>query len=119
MHEWNMAKVAPANKLKEAFDNAGINESLRKEMIISLRLVNKAQSKAKKALSNARHSTIAHRDSDAMFQYETIQNLDTSETMEIMVSFYEAADLFIKTLPKVMIEASGFNSLLKQYSKNA
>lgn len=119
MHEWNMSKVAPANKMNQVYLNAGISNELIDDMSRSLRQVNKAQSKARKLLSHARHSTIAHRDSDAMLQYETIIGLDALETMEIMSSFYEAADLFITTLPKVMNEASSFSSLLKQHGKNA
>jgi len=34
------------------------------------------------------------------------------------VSFYEGADLFIQTLPKLMLEAGSIQSLMKQYSKH-
>ncbi|UVE16636.1 hypothetical protein NVV93_13625 [Pseudomonas sp. LS44] len=119
IHEWDMAKVAPANKLREAYEAASISQELREEMTEAFRKINKAHSKAKQLLAHARHATIAHRDADAMLQYETITNLDAMETMKVAASFYEGADLFIQALPKVMLEAGSIHSLLKQYSRHA
>jgi hypothetical protein len=119
IHEWDMAKAAPANKLKEAFETAGISQELRDEMKEAFRKINKAHSKAKQLLSHSRNATIGHRDGDALLQYETITKLDAMETMNVAASFYEGADLFVKTLPKVMLEAGSIPSLLKQYSRNA
>lgn len=119
MHEWDMSKVAPANKMNAIYENAGINEELRREMTLALRSMNKAQTKAKKLLSKIRHSTIAHRDADAMLQYRTIVSLYTMEALKILASFYESIDLFNKALPKLMIASSHPRALLKQYGKKA
>ena len=118
MHEWDMSKVAPAKKMREVYEKAGISQNLRDEMTQALRKVNKAQVKAKKLLSNARHSTIAHRESNAMLQYNTITGIKLNETLDICQSFYEAVDLFNKVLPKLIIEAGSPASLIKQYSAN-
>ncbi|CAI2797556.1 MULTISPECIES: hypothetical protein [Pseudomonas fluorescens group] len=115
IHEWDMAKVAPANKLKEAYRLAGISDELIGEMNSAFRKINKAHARAKKILSPARHATIAHRDADAMLQYEMIVKIDPLATMAIASSFYEGADLLVSTLPKVMLEASSAHSLIKQY----
>lgn len=115
IHEWDMAKVAPANKLKEAYNAAGISDDLIKEMNAAFRKINKAHAKAKSLLSSTRHSTIAHRDADALFQYETIMKVNPATIMEIANSFYEGTDLFVKALPKLMLEAGSTHSLLKQY----
>ncbi len=115
IHEWDMAKAAPANKLKDAYKVAGISEDLIKEMNLAFRKINKAHARAKQLLSSARHITIAHRDADAMLQYEMIMKIDPLSTMEVASSFYEGADLFVKVLPKVMLEASSTHSLLKQF----
>lgn len=115
IHEWDMAKVAPANKLKEAYKLAGVSDNLISEMNMAFRKINKAHAKAKQLLSPARHATIAHRDADAMLQYEMIVKIDPLTTMSVASSFYEGADLFVKTLPKLMLEASSTHSLLKQY----
>ncbi|MNG14246.1 hypothetical protein D3C84_979840 [compost metagenome] len=88
-------------------------------MTEAFRKINKAHSKAKQLLAHARHATIAHRDADAMLQYETITKLDAMKTMNVAASFYEGADLFVKTLPKVMLEAGSMHSLLRQYSRHA
>jgi hypothetical protein len=119
IHEWDMAKVAPANKLNEAYEAAGISQESRDEMTAAFRKINKAHAKAKKLLARARHSTIAHRDANALLQYELISKLDAQETLKIAVSFYDGADLFIKTLPKLMLEAGSLPSLLKQYGNHA
>lgn len=119
MHEWDMSKVAPANKMNSIYENAGVSLELRQEMALALKAMNKAQNKARKLLSHIRHSTIAHRDADALCQYKTIASIDTMQTLKILASFYEAADLFNKALPKLMLEASQPISLLKQYGKNA
>lgn len=119
IHEWDMAKVAPANKLNEAYETADICQEIRDDMTKSLRKINKAHSKAKKLLAQTRNATIAHRDTDAMLQYELISTLDTMEIMKITASFYEGADLFIQTLPRLILEAGSFSSLMKQYSKHA
>jgi len=119
IYEWDMAKVAPANKLNESYEAAGISQDSRDEMTVAFRKINKAHSKAKKLLARARHSTIAHRDANALLQYEIISKLDTQETLKIAASFYEGADLFIQALPKLMLEAGSFPSLLKQYGKHA
>lgn len=119
IHEWDMAKVAPANKLNEAYAAAGISQDSRDEMTAAFRKINKAHAKAKKLLARARHSTIAHRDANALLQYETISKLDPQETLNIAASFYEGADLFIQALPKLMLEAGSFPSLLRQYGNHA
>ena len=118
IHEWDMAKAAPANKLNEAYEIAGISQEIRDEMTKSFRKINKAHLKAKQLLTYTRNATIAHRDADAMLQYKIISNLDLMETMKVAVSFYEGADLFIQTLPKLMLEAGSIQSLMKQYSKH-
>jgi len=118
IHEWDMAKAAPANKLKEAYKVAGISGDLINEMNTAFRKINKAHAKAKQLLSPARHATIAHRDADAMLQYEMIMKVDPLATMAVASSFYEGADLFVKVLPKVMLEAGSTHSLLKQFRES-
>ena len=117
IHEWDMSKVAPANKLNEAYEAAGISEELREEMRVAFRKINKAHVKAKHLLAHIRHTTIAHRDADALLQYDVIKKLDATSVINVAASFYEGADLFIQALPKLILEAGSTRSLLKQYSK--
>jgi len=117
LHEWDMSKVAPANKMNSIYENANICEDTRKEMSLSLRSMNKAQTKAKKLLSKIRNSTIAHRDADALLQYRTITRLDVKEALNILATFYESIDLFTEALSKLMLESSQPMALIKQYRK--
>jgi hypothetical protein len=117
MHEWDMTKVAPANKMNAIYESSNISEDLRREMSLALRAMNKAQTKAKKLLSKIRHSTIAHRDADALLQYRTIVGIDTTEALKVLATFYESIDLFNKALPKLMLASSHPMALLKQYGK--
>jgi len=117
MHEWDMSKVAPANKMNAIYKNANISEELRREMSLALRAMNKAQTKAKKLLSKIRHSTIAHRDADALLQYRTIIGLDTAEALKILATFYESIGLFNKALPKLLLASSHPRALIKQKPK--
>jgi hypothetical protein len=119
IHEWDVAKVAPANKLNEAYETAGISHELREEMRLAFRKINKAHIKAKRILAHTRHTTIAHRDPDALLQYQIISKLDTASTLLIVASFFEGADLFIQTLPKLLLEAGSTRSLLKQHCEFA
>ncbi|EJM92484.1 hypothetical protein [Pseudomonas sp. GM67] len=116
IHEWDMSKVAPANKLNEAYEAAGISEELREEMRVAFRKINKAHVKAKHLLAHIRHTTIAHRDADALLQYDVIKKLDTTSVINVAASFYEGADLFTQALPKLILEAGSTRSLLKQHS---
>lgn len=117
MHEWDMSKVASANKMNVIYESANISEELRREMSLALREMNKAQTKAKKLLSKIRHSTIAHRDADALLQYRTIVGIDTTEALKVLATFYESIDLFNKALPKLMLASSHPMALLKQHGK--
>lgn len=117
MHEWDMSKVAPANKMNAIYNNAGIDDSLRKEMSLALRSMNKTQTRAKKLLANVRHTTIAHRDADALLQYETIMHIDVKEAMSILVTFYQSVHQFNTVLPKLMLAAAQPMALINQYGK--
>ncbi len=115
IHEWDMSKVAPANRMNSAYKKAGISETLQKEMNLSLRELNRTQKKAKKLLSSARHATIAHRESQALEQYKIITNLNTLETSRIIASFYKSSERFQSALFQILGESSSVSSLLRQH----
>lgn len=119
IHELDLSKAADARKLSNAFDAAGIDGELRKEMNDAMRKVNRAQGKAKKALSELRHSTIAHRDGDALHQYRMITEADSMHVLGIIGDFYEGAEEFIKVLPKALLASSRLPALVSQLQKSA
>ena len=119
IHELDLSKAANAKKLASAFDAAGIEGSLRQEMNMAMRKANRAQAKAKKALAELRHSTIAHRDGDALHQYKMITEADSMHILGIIGEFYQGADEFIKALPKALLASSRFPALVRQMQKHS
>lgn len=117
IYEWDMSKVAPANKMNDIYENAKISENVRKETSTALRKMRKTQSKTKKLLAEIRHSTIAHRDADALYQYRKIVDLDAMEILKIVGDFYESVHCFTKVLPELMRESGHPRALFNQYGK--
>jgi len=119
IHELDLSKAANAKELSSAFDAAGIEASLRQQMTMAIRKVNRAQDKAKKALADLRHSTIAHRGGDALCQYRMITEADSMHILGIIGEFYQGADEFIKVLPKALLASSRLPALLRQRQPRA
>lgn len=113
IYEWDMDKVT-GRKLKDAMTDVGISDSLRAEVIESLRDIRKAQHAAKKALGIARNATIAHREPNALLQYRTIRSLDQNLVMSLTGAFYAASHRFMKVLPQLIAEGGNTRSLLRQ-----
>ena len=116
IHERDLSKVASGNKMKTVYEQANISDDLKESMIKALRGVNKAQKKTQKLLSEMRNNTIAHRDSDAMLQYELIEKTEMNAVKEIITEYYEASHIFFSILPSLISEAGSAQSLLAQLS---
>jgi hypothetical protein len=114
IHERDLSKVASGNKMKVVYEQANISDDLKESMVIALRGVSKAQKKTQKLLSEMRNNTIAHRDSDAMLQYELIEKTDMNAVKEIISEYFEASHIFFRILPALMIEAGSIQSLFAQ-----
>lgn len=114
IHERDLSKVASGNKMKVVYEQANISDDLKESMVAALRGVSKAQKKTQKLLSEMRNNTIAHRDSDAMLQYELIEKTDMNAVKEIITEYFEASHIFFRILPTLMIEASSIQSLFAQ-----
>ena len=73
----------------------------------------------KNELSETRHNTIAHREADALHQYEMMSNLNIMNFSTALADFYEASDNLLKSLICGMLEIGSINSMLHQvtYSK--
>lgn len=119
IHERDLNKVASGKVMKGIYETTHISEDVKGSMIKAIRGINKAQKKTQKVLSSMRNNTIAHRDSDAMLQYELINNTDIDSVKEIITEYFEASHKFFNILPQLMIEASTMASLLSQYSNSA
>ncbi len=113
IHELDMGKVA-GRKLQVALANAGVSEDIKHQVKQALRTVRSAQQKAQKQFAFLRNATIAHRDSDALLQYQSITQIDEMEVLRISGEFYDGARLFLDLLPKLVIEVGTWPGLLSQ-----
>jgi hypothetical protein len=110
IYEWDMGKASSKN-LKDLLCQSSVEEELQKELFRALRLLRKSQEKAAKLLHFERNSMIAHRDSDALLQLNTIQNLNTKKVFTAASDFYESSAIFMRIFPKVMLQAGSMKGL--------
>jgi hypothetical protein len=114
IYEWDMDKVS-GSSLRNALDSIGASEHARRETIEALRLVRTVQKKARKEFGYIRNSAIAHRDADAVAQYNAINDLKTEEVFRIAVEFYNGAERFIALMPELILESGSTVALLRQW----
>ena len=105
IHEWDMDKVA-GQKLRQALSVAGASEDMKKVAIAALRDVRNVQRKAQKEFAFLRNATIAHRDPDALAQYNAIVGLDEMKVIALATDFYAGANAFINLMPKLILQTS-------------
>jgi hypothetical protein len=110
IYEWDMSKVG-SNDFKMLLSQSSVDNELQQEFFKALRLLRKSQKDAAKLLRFARNATIAHRDSDALLQLETIESLNTKEVMSITEEFYISVSVFSDVFSKVLLQAGSMNGL--------
>jgi hypothetical protein len=114
IHEWDADKVS-GSALRDALDRIGVSDDTRQETVDALRAARSAQGKARKQFTLLRNATIAHRDADALVQYQAIAELKTEDVFSIAVEFYAGARRFIEVLPKLIAESGTTTSLVRQW----
>ena len=65
-------------------------------------------------MSEARHNTIAHREADALRQYEIISELKIMDFSTALIEFYQASDALLSSLVTAMLEIGTMESLFHQ-----
>jgi len=113
IHELEFDK-AGGTRLRQALEDASVAVELRQEVSAALRNVRSAQKKAQKHFAELRHSTIAHRDADAITQYRKIVALDSLEIVKIAAEFYAGTQAFMAVMPRLLIAVGGMNGLISQ-----
>jgi hypothetical protein len=113
IHELDMDKVA-GGKLRDALTNAGVPEDAKRQATQALRSIRNAQQKAQKKFAFLRNATIAHRDPDALLQYQSITQIDEMEVLRISAEFYNGTQLFLDVLPSLVLEVGTLPGLLNQ-----
>jgi hypothetical protein len=117
IYEWDMDKVS-GSSLRGALDSIRASDHARTEAVEALRLVRVIQNKARKEFGSLRNSTIAHRDADAIAQYDAINNMKTEDVFRIAGEFYKGAERFIALMPELISESGSSVALLRQWFQN-
>jgi len=113
LHELEVDKAA-GHSLRQALSDGKISGPLRDSVTDALRAIRKAQSQAQHQFAYLRHSTIAHRDPDAIQQYRDIIEIDEFEVARIAVEFYAGAQKFMDVIPRLLNQLSTLEGLLGQ-----
>ena len=77
----------------------------------------KIQDKINYILKDIRNNSIAHRDKDAMLQYQTINGINILKIKGILNEYSIASNNIMKSLITLTQELSTISSLLSQYSE--
>jgi hypothetical protein len=118
IHEWDADKVF-GSALRGAPDRVGASDDARKETVDALRTARSAQGKARKQFALLRNATIAHRDADALVQYQAIAELKIEDVFRIAAEFYVGVRRFINVLPKLIAESGTTTSLVRQWLESS
>lgn len=113
IHELDLDK-AGGNRLRQALDDTHAPSELRQELTAALRMVRAAQQKAQRQFADLRHSTIAHRDADAISQYRRIAEIDGLSVFQTAAEFYAGTHAFMEVMPKVLGHVGGMSGLISQ-----
>lgn len=114
LHGLEINKAA-GRRLQEAMDSTGVDESLKLAMNAALGKVHQTQQRARVLIAPLRNKVMAHREIDALRQFELIEEVDLKQALELMGDFYASVDEFARILPKVIADAGSLHGLLSQF----
>lgn len=113
VYEWDMGKVT-GRRMNFIYETTGLSEKNKKAVVDSLKELKKARKQVEKKLSETRHNTIAHRDADAMRQYQIISDLEVMGFAPVLTEFYAASDKLLKAMISALYEIGTMESLFHQ-----
>lgn len=113
IYEWDMGKVT-GRRMQFIYESTGLSDSSKKMIVVALKKLKKARNAIENEMAEARHNTIAHRDADALRQYEIMSDLKVMNFSKALTSFYEASDSLLKSLVRAMREIGSLESMLHQ-----
>ena len=113
IYEWDMGKVT-GRRMQFIYESTGLSDSSRSMVVDALKKLKKARKAIENEISEARHNTIAHREADALHQYEIISELKVMDFSIALTGLYEASDVLLKSLVKAMLEIGTMESLFNQ-----
>lgn len=113
IYEWDMGKVT-GRRMQFIYESTGLSDSSKNMVVNALKSLKKARKIIENEMSEARHNTIAHREADALRQYEIISELKIMDFSIALTNFYEASDSLLKSLVSAMLEIGTMESLFHQ-----
>ena len=113
IYEWDMGKVT-GRRMQFIYESTGLSDSSKSMVVDALKKLKKARKAIENEISETRHNTIAHREADALRQYEIISEMKVMDFSIALTGFYEASDALLKSLVKAMLEISTMESLFNQ-----
>lgn len=113
IYEWDMGKVT-GRKMHFIYEGTGLSETSKSQVVNSLKELKKVRKVIESQFSEIRRNTIAHRDKEAIKQYEIISGLDVMIFSESLTQFYKASDVLLTSMLVAMLEIGSPNNLIHQ-----
>lgn len=113
IHELDLDK-AGGTRLRQALDDTAAPAALRQDLTAALRSIRAAQQRAQRQFAELRHSTIAHRDADAITQYRRIGDIEGLAVLATAAEFYAGTHAFLQVMPRVLSHVGGMSGLVSQ-----
>src|SRR5690606_20417503 len=96
IYEWDMGKVT-GRRMQFIYESTGMSDSSKSLVVNALKSLKKARKDIENEVSEARHNTIAHREADALRQYEIISELEIMDFSAALTNFYGASDALLSS----------------------
>jgi hypothetical protein len=113
IYEWDMGKVT-GRRMGFIYEATGLSSETKDEVVKALKELKKARKVIESQFSDIRHNTIAHREPDAILQYEIISGLNIMQFSSVLTSFYQASDKLLKVLIVALLEIGSMKNLIHQ-----
>ncbi|MUK43698.1 hypothetical protein GNP61_19305 [Aliivibrio fischeri] len=113
IYEWDMGKVT-GRRMHNIYQMTNLSDEQKNELVSALKDLKKARKSIESKFALVRHSTIAHREPNALAQYETIEHLDLMKLSKEISIFYIASNRLLKALVSSLLEMRTVPSMLHQ-----
>lgn len=113
IYEWDMGKVT-GRKMNFIYEATGLSDTSKAAVVVALKELKKARKGIENQFSETRHNTIAHREADAMRQYEIISDLEIMQFAPALTKFYEASGSLLTAMTDATLEIGSTKSLFHQ-----
>lgn len=118
VYEWDMGKVT-GRRMQSIYEATGLKKETKLDVVNALKQLKKSRKEIENQFSETRHNTIAHRDPDAMRQFEIISDLEVMKFAPALTKFYIASDMLLKAMVNAMLEMGSIESLFHQLRHSA